>query len=126
MVWFIERVAAAVWLLGWAVFGLSIRGLSFTPRFRHINLVPLLHARPVDMLLNFAYYIPLGILATRFGWKPRTVVAVAAVLSAVTELTQLFSRTRFPSTTDWAMNVAGAVAGIAVLYASDSKNQPLS
>jgi glycopeptide antibiotics resistance protein len=68
-----------------------------------------------DMILNVALYVP-------FGWFSRcgrltalrhvTRMAVwAIVLSAATEVTQVYSHGRFPSMTDVVMNTCGACLG---------------
>jgi glycopeptide antibiotics resistance protein len=64
-----------------------------------------------EMVANVALYVPLGAAAYRLcgGW--RTLI-LAAVLSAVTEYTQLYSHTRIPSTTDLVCNLAGAWMGV--------------
>lgn len=71
--------------------------------------------RPHDLLLNAALYFPLGWFAP--GWSiPRRMLAAAALalpLSAALETAQVWSHVRFPSATDVAMNLAGALVGAA-------------
>ena len=64
-----------------------------------------------EMAANVLLYVPFGAAASRLfgGW--RTLV-LAAVLSALTEYTQLHSHTRIPSTTDLVCNLAGAWMGV--------------
>ena len=67
-----------------------------------------------DVLGNLLLYVPFGYLLSRAGsWRPAlgTVCLVAAVLSIATELTQVYSHSRFPSATDVLLNVVGAVSG---------------
>jgi glycopeptide antibiotics resistance protein len=65
--------------------------------------------------MNFAYYMPLGVLGELARWPGRTTVLTAAALSAVTEAIQVFSRDRYPSVTDVILNTAGALAGVALI-----------
>lgn len=73
--------------------------------------------RPVDLLLNLALYVPLGLLSPfgRGRWFP--VVALAFVISMSCEFAQVFSHSRFPSMTDVTMNALGALAGALILRA---------
>jgi glycopeptide antibiotics resistance protein len=67
-----------------------------------------------DILANMLLYVPWGFCFARPSVPPgrsRVVIACAAALSVVTEATQLFSHTRFPSATDVTCNVAGAWLG---------------
>lgn len=66
-----------------------------------------------DIVLNTLFYMPFGFMyvrrsASRRIWKA---VAAAAVLSALTEVTQVYSHGRFPSTTDLVCNTVGAYLG---------------
>ena len=66
-----------------------------------------------DMLLNTVFYLPFGyafVRGTRGSviWKA---VAAAFLLSAVTEVSQVYSHGRFPSTTDLVCNTVGAWLG---------------
>ena len=58
-----------------------------------------------------AAYLPAGILGLEMGLAAGPTIAIAAGLSAVAETVQLYSRHRFPSTTDLVFNTAGAAAG---------------
>jgi glycopeptide antibiotics resistance protein len=68
-----------------------------------------------DILGNIMLYVPFGLFygAGRHG-RPalRSGIAQALIVSTSTELTQLFSHSRFPSAQDILMNVAGAAAGM--------------
>ena len=68
----------------------------------------------VDILLNVALYVPFGYWLTRWAGRRRAGLAVASagVLSLVTEWTQLYSHSRFPSLTDVTCNVFGALVGV--------------
>lgn len=65
-----------------------------------------------DVGINLLLYGPFGYFFVRArpgrAWR---VVAAAALLSAVTELTQVYSHGRFPSATDVLLNTVGAWAG---------------
>jgi len=68
----------------------------------------------VDIVLNVALYVPFGYWFTRWAGRRRTGLAVASAgaLSLVTEWTQLYSHSRFPSLTDVTCNVFGALIGV--------------
>ena len=70
-------------------------------------------------LLNVVAFVPLGIIATRLGWHPRTVIVVGFAVSLLTEFLQLFSTRRYPSTTDLILNTAGVVIGVVIAVAGN-------
>jgi VanZ family protein len=86
-------------------------------RRRPVNLVPFRTGsyRRSDLVMNFAYYVPMGVLGESFRWPGRTTIVAAALLSALTEVIQVFSRDRYPSVTDVILNTAGAMAGVALI-----------
>jgi glycopeptide antibiotics resistance protein len=109
------------WLLLWIAFILVITvpwyALDPDPRFYRIRWIPFL-SRPRsirDILLNVGLYVPFGYLLLRqLAGKPHSVwkvVAAALALSSLSEASQLFSRGRFPSSTDLVTNGAGAWLG---------------
>jgi glycopeptide antibiotics resistance protein len=69
--------------------------------------------RPFDIAGNVLLYVPFG-----YAWRRAAVggawpcLAFAALLSILTESTQLFSHSRVPSTGDVVCNVLGALMGI--------------
>lgn len=71
--------------------------------------------RVVDVALNVALYVPFGYLfqlarrVRRPSWR---ILACAAALSVVSEWTQLYSHSRFPSATDLMCNLGGACLGM--------------
>lgn len=72
--------------------------------------------RPHDVVLNVAAFLPLGWLCRR-SFVSVVLASIAAVvltltLSLTAEYAQVFSHTRFPSTTDIVCNVIGTVAGL--------------
>jgi glycopeptide antibiotics resistance protein len=66
-----------------------------------------------DLAANVALYWPFGYLfvrqARRLSWRWAAVCAL--LLSVATEWTQLYSHSRFPSSTDVTCNVMGAAVG---------------
>jgi glycopeptide antibiotics resistance protein len=111
----VARKLLILWLFGWALFGFPWTTFSATPRFGDLNLVPFRWGRRRDQLLNFAYYVPFGIIGGLLGW-PAALVTIAAIgLSSLTEAVQIFSVDRVPSVTDLLLNTAGAVVGIAII-----------
>jgi glycopeptide antibiotics resistance protein len=69
--------------------------------------------RITDIVLNTLFYVPFGLMYVRRSrsgsvWKA---VAAGALLSLATEVTQVYSHGRFPSTTDLICNTAGAYIG---------------
>ncbi|MEQ1760224.1 MAG: VanZ family protein [Vicinamibacterales bacterium] len=68
---------------------------------------------PDDLVANVLLYIPFGYLGFRLDpmRRPWLVVGLAVLLSLVTEISQVYSVGRFPSTTDLTCNVYGAWLG---------------
>ena len=68
-----------------------------------------------DIVANVLLYVPWGYFWARQRPDPtqrvRLVVVLAAGLSILAELSQVYSHGRFPSTTDITCNLIGAVAG---------------
>lgn len=79
--------------------------------------------RPRDAVLNVLFYVPIGYFFVRMRPGRHRAVLWACtyglLLSAATELTQVFSHGRFPGTTDLLTNTTGAAigAGLAMLHA---------
>jgi glycopeptide antibiotics resistance protein len=76
--------------------------------------------RRVDVVQNVLLFAPVGVFAaaaTSSPWWWLRAAVVAAPLSVITEWTQLYSHSRFPSATDVASNVLGALAGASVVRA---------
>ena len=112
------RLALACWLCVWARIGFPWRSFQWTPSFRHLQLIPSMEGSLRGQLLNVLAFVPLGIIATRLGWRPRTVIVVGFAISFVTEFLQLFSTRRYPSTTDLILNTAGVVVGVVIAVAA--------
>ena len=77
--------------------------------------MPFRYSRRRDQLLNFLYYVPLGLIGGVLGWPAAIVTGAAAGLSGVTEFAQIFSTDRVPSVTDLLLNTAGAIVGLALV-----------
>jgi hypothetical protein len=71
------------------------------------------HVSVRDLVLNILLYVPLGYWQRSLGgrWSVWRVVGCAFALSTATELTQIFSYSRFPSAGDVTGNVIGAFLG---------------
>jgi len=110
----IIRLAFVAWLCVWLLIGVPWRSFQSTPSFRFVELVPFAIKGTQTQVLNLLAFVPLGILGVRLGWRPGKILLVAAGLSGVTEVLQLFSTTRFPSTTDFILNTAGAIIGMTI------------
>ncbi|HUK33213.1 MAG TPA: VanZ family protein [Vicinamibacterales bacterium] len=67
----------------------------------------------VDILVNIALYLPFGYWFIRWSGQRRMGAALvsAGVLSLVTEWSQLYSHSRFPSFTDVTCNLIGTFIG---------------
>lgn len=87
-----------------------------------VNWVPFSTApgplRLRDLWVNLLLYVPLGwFLAAgqrSTGWIVPAAGVVSAVLSLLTEWTQVYAHGRFPTMTDVAMNTIGGLVGAAL------------
>ena len=117
----IYRSHAKLWkcafFLGWValiVAGVVPWGeLDNDPSWTRVTWIPFTSFDLGDFVHNILLYVPFGFLyrtcSTRTSvWR---LSGYALALSAATELTQLSSTTRYPSTTDVACNVFGAIWG---------------
>ena len=114
MLGLLRCAGALVWIVAWALFGVpwdastahfSLERISWT-------VVPSTGRQVADVILNFAFYIPLGVLLRAFGMTSARALACGALLSALTETLQLFSTTRVPNLADVVFNTAGAAIGL--------------
>jgi glycopeptide antibiotics resistance protein len=110
----IIRLAFVVWLCVWVWIAVPWRSFQPTPSFRFVELIPFAIKGTQTQVLNLLAFVPLGILGVHLGWRPGKILLLAAGLSGVTEVVQLFSTTRYPSTTDFILNTAGAVVGMTI------------
>lgn len=100
------------------VFAVSLPVVGFTrdPQWDRVHLIPFSDPEDKlrDQLVNIALFVPFGYLHGRRRSGAGAVaaaMALAALVSAGAEGTQLFSVERNPSATDVAMAMAGAAAG---------------
>ena len=103
----------AVWVAVWAVFSLpwsSATSTAHWDRFRAPYVHQHSHIR-LDHVLNVVFYLPAAPLAAALGWPLPAGVAAGAALSAVAEISQVFSSTRAPNGNDVIANVGGAAGG---------------
>jgi glycopeptide antibiotics resistance protein len=110
----ISRLAFVAWLCVWVWIAVPWRSFQSTPTFQRVELIPFAIPGTRTQVLNLLAFVPVGLLGVRLGWRPGTILLVAAGLSGVTEVLQLFSTTRYPSTTDFILNTAGALAGMTI------------
>jgi glycopeptide antibiotics resistance protein len=81
----------------------------------HIQLVPFTGEadRPRDVIANILLFLPFGYLFAvshpRRGYT--LLLATAAVISLIAESLQLLSPARYPSATDFIVNIGGAFLG---------------
>ena len=111
------RVAAAAWLLGWAMFSVPWSSFTTEPHVNQVDLELFRTARRADNLRNFLYYVPAGVIGVGLGLGAAGTVAGAAALSGVAETLQLFSTGRVPSAADLTLNTAGALVGVGLALA---------
>lgn len=87
--------------------------VEWHPHWENVRWVPF--SRPLrvrDIVLNVLLYMPVGYWHMRArGHSVWRAALFALMLSAGTELSQVFSHRRFPSTTDLTTNLAGAICG---------------
>jgi glycopeptide antibiotics resistance protein len=103
------------------VAGIPWGTLQDHPHWGEIRWVPFVSppVGPLDITANILLFAPLGyFLGVGFVGRRRAAVAVAAVVGLVLslglEFTQIYSHGRYPSTTDLASNVIGAVGAAAL------------
>ena len=78
-----------------------------------------------DAVVNILLYVPLGFFFKRERHAVSTVVGFAAALSLAAELSQLFSHSRFPATTDVVCNMIGASAGAFIAQVTERSTTSL-
>jgi glycopeptide antibiotics resistance protein len=110
----VSRLAFVVWLGIWVWIAAPWRSFRPTPSFRFVEVIPFAIPGARTQILNLLAFVPLGFLGVRLGWRPGTILLVAAGLSGATEFLQLFSATRYPSTTDLILNTVGALVGMSI------------
>ena len=114
-----------MWAVAWGLFGLPWDGSADDLNSRGVlwTLLPETYRQLVDAVLNFAFYVPLGILLRSLRLSVMRALALGAMLSATTEVLQLSSATRVPNLADLVLNTAGVVVGFALWGWSNSYNR---
>ena len=113
LAWLVPLVWLAWWSV-WALLTLPWRGLESAPQWQRVEWLPFSFARPRDWALNLLFFVPFGVLGAAVGWRSRHVVVSGALVALVAEALQLFSRYRFPATTDVVLDIMGVTLGVAV------------
>lgn len=106
------RLPLWVWWIPVVLIASFPLGLTTTPQWDRIHLVPLTDPadKVEDLAANILLFVPFGYSFARdrgLAWLP----LAAGLVSAVAELSQLFSTVRYPSGTDVFYAVVGALAG---------------
>lgn len=111
----VRRVPLWVWWIGvvWLV-SLPWLGRTDHPQWHRVHWVPFTDPadRPRDLVANLLLFFPFGysLAGTRRRPGVLAVAAIAVIVSASAEATQLFSTDRYPSATDVAAAVIGSLA----------------
>jgi glycopeptide antibiotics resistance protein len=115
-VWFWPRVRLAAWVLLICAVVVPWSDLQNHSHWARVQWIPFVTppVKLVDIVVNVLLYWPFGYWfarqsQSRSPW--RGAVCCALALSLVTEWTQLYSHSRFPSLTDVTCNVVGAALG---------------
>lgn len=77
----------------------------------------------LDFALNVAMFVPLGLFGTRAGYRRRTLLPGAALLSLFIEFAQTRIAWRCPTLVDVFANTLGALLGILFLAAWDGPDR---
>ena len=112
---FIVRLRAPVLTMILAATAIPV---AFSP-LHQAELLPVIDA--YDIMANIAGFVPVGIVLAALG--PVRAVMAAALLSMFAETSQLVMLYRFPSLTDVATNVVGAILGVIVVARYNLKPQ---
>ena len=99
-------------------------GLTAVPQWDRVHLIPFTDPadKVEDFAVNILLFVPFGYSFARnrgLAWLP----LAAGLVSAVAELSQLFSTVRYPSGTDIAYAVIGAAIG--GLVATFTRRRPV-
>ena len=113
------RAARSVWTVALVAVSVPFFDLHAHTHWAKVGWIPFVTPpiKASDIAANIVIYLPFGFLSRRRTNHVRrllNVVAGAATLSFAMETTQLFSHSRFPSTTDIICDVVGAAAGVAL------------
>jgi glycopeptide antibiotics resistance protein len=110
-----SRLGLALWV--GVIIAVVVPWTSFQhhAHWERVDWIPFRAASDLsDGVANVLFYVPYGYLLGRTRAKRRAIgfaFGSASLLAVCTELTQVFSATRFPSTTDVVSNATGALIG---------------
>ncbi len=112
-----------IWGLAWAGFGIPWTGMTNHAHWGVIRWSLIPPRRSIDdAILNFVFYIPLGMLGRSF--RPGgAIIALGFACSLTTELIQVFSHTRTPTLLDVIVNTAGTIVGVGLQSRIQSRAQ---
>lgn len=120
------QIAFAVWVGVILLIVVPWGSFQDHPHWDEVSWVPFLSGplRIRDIVANVLFYVPFGFLyVRRFRTGVRHAVLAAVVLSLLTELTQVYSHGRFPSSTDIVCNTVGACCGAMWAASRDHDDQ---
>jgi glycopeptide antibiotics resistance protein len=111
-----DGAARGVWIAAIVAVSVPFRDLHAHTHWAKIGWIPFVTppVKPSDIIANIALYFPLGYFETPRASRRHTIaqtLVVAAIVALVTELTQLYSHSRFPSSTDVVCDCLGAALG---------------
>ena len=106
------RIPLWVWWIPVVLIASFPLGVTASPQWHRIHLVPFTDPadKVEDLAVNVLLFVPFGYSFARdrgLAWLP----VAAGLVSALAELSQLFSTVRYPSGTDVLYAVVGALAG---------------
>jgi glycopeptide antibiotics resistance protein len=118
------RIPLWVWWIPVVLIASFPFGLTSVPQWDRVHLVPFTDPadKVEDFAVNILLFVPFGYSFARnlgLAWLP----VAAGLVSAVAELSQLFSTVRYPSGTDVAYAVIGAAIG--GLVATFTRRRPV-
>jgi glycopeptide antibiotics resistance protein len=108
-----RRVPLWVWWMP-VVWAASVPlGFTTEPQWDRVNLVPFGDSadKLSDLAINMLMFVPFGYSFARWPGGIARLLLAAAAVSVTAEMLQLFSTVRYPSGTDVANALAGALAG---------------
>lgn len=105
------KVAAVLWLVAWALVGVPWRSFSAQPSLARVRVAPFADGSLRSQALNVVAFVPWGVIAIGLGSSTSGAILSGAMVSGLTELSQLFSTRRYPSATDFFLNTAGTATG---------------
>jgi glycopeptide antibiotics resistance protein len=111
-----DAAARGVWMAAIVAVSVPFRDLHAHTHWAKIGWIPFVTppVKASDIAANLALYFPLGYFTSPHAPRRHTIaltLVVAAILALATELTQLYSHSRFPSSTDVVCDCLGAALG---------------